>query len=124
MQQAIDIVVSAASEDVVNQVKKGRVIQETYVLNDMAALKKKGSNETNRKEAFNTGADARDGSNVVILDGITLIDNAVGTIAQTANSGDAFVKYALDITFLEDKISNGVKFTAYATICKIMIQPL
>ena len=68
MQQAIDIVVSAASEDVVdltkqqqetvqgNQVKKWSVIQATYVLNDTAALKKKGRNETNRKEAFNTGA--------------------------------------------------------------------
>ena len=141
------IVVSGQKEPVGVQVdpqKKGRVIHETYVLNDKAALKKKLSNETSRKEAFNAGTDARDGSNVVILmktsffehvkssfiedlvkmNAISSIENAVGTKVQTGNSGDAFVEYALDISFKVEENIHAVKFTAYATTCKIMIQPL
>ena len=60
--QAIDIVVHHVSDvveapatqeqEVVqgNQQSRGRVIQENYVLNDTAALKKKVRNETSRKE--------------------------------------------------------------------------
>ena len=97
--------------------KKGRVIQKNYVLNDTSALKKKIRNESYRKEAFNYGVDARDGSNVVVLmktsffehlksayiqdlikvEGITAIENAVGSKAQTELSGDAFVEYALEV---------------------------
>ena len=132
------IVVSGQKEPVGVQVdpqKKGRVIHETYVLNDKAALKKKLSNETSRKEAFNAGTDARDGSNVVILmktsffehfkssfiedlvkmNAISSIENAVGTKVQTGNSGDAFVEYALDISFIVEENIHAVKFTAYAT---------
>ena len=157
--EAIDIVVSteAVTDDdpvlmekqqqeveQVNHLKKGRVIQETYILNDTAALKKKVRWENGRKEPFNTGADAKDGSNVVVLmktsffeyvkswymqdlikmDGVTSIENAVGTKAQTSSSGDAFVEYALEVSFKVDEHIHAVKFTAYATTCKIMIQPI
>ena len=157
--EAIDIVVTAVGVtdddpvlmekqqqevEQVNHLKKGRVIQETYVLNDTAALKKKLRNENSMKEPFNTGADAKDGSNVVVLmktsffehvkacymqdlikmDGVTSIENAVGTKAQTANSRGAFVEYALDVSFKVDEHIHVVKFTAYATTCKIMIQPI
>ena len=154
--QAIDIVVHHASDvveapatkeqEVVqgNQQSRGRVIQENYVLNDTAALKKKVRNETSRKEPYNTGADAKDGSNVVILmktsffelvkssfmqdlinmDGVTLIKNAVGKKALPTNSGEAFVEYALDVSFEVEKTVHVIKFTAYATTCKLQIQPI
>ena len=124
--------------------KKGRVIQKNYVLNDTSALKKKVRNETSRKEAFNYGTDSKDGSNVVILmktsffehmkacfiqdlrqmDGIIEIDNAIGSKAPTEQSGDAFVEYALDIAFKVDSNIHSVKFTAYATTCKVQVQTL
>ena len=140
------VVVSGQKEPVVqvDPQKKGRVIQETYVLNDKAALKKKFSNEASRKEPFNAGTDARDGSNVVILkktsffehvesafiedlikmNDISSIENAVGTKVQTGNSGEAFDEYALDISYKVEENIHVVKFTAYATTCKIMIQPI
>ena len=139
---AIDIVVSGV--DVVeapalqdgqlvgntDPTKRGRIIQENYVLNDAAALKKKLLNETNKKEAYNSGKDAKDGSNVVTLmktsffeylkssfiqdlfkhEDISLIENAVATKAQTANSGDAFVEYAMMITFEAENTSHAIKF--------------
>ena len=87
--------------------QRGQVIKKNYVLNDTSALKKKVRNETNRKEALNHGIDSKDGSNVVILmktsffehlkacfiqdlrqmDGITNIDNAIGSKAPTEQSG-------------------------------------
>ena len=45
-----------AEHQVTAHVNKGRVIQENYVLNDAAALKKKMMNEMDRKEPFDTGA--------------------------------------------------------------------
>ena len=153
--EAINIIVSPSDvvEELVTKeqeivpedsVKRGRVIQDIYVLNDVAALKKKLRNETDRKEAFNTGADAKDGSNVVLLmktsffehlksafmqdliktDGIISIENAVATKVQTGNSGDAFVEFALDVSYEVDKNIHTVKFIAYATTCKLMIQPI
>jgi uncharacterized C2H2 Zn-finger protein len=58
------------------------------------------------------------------MDKVTTIENAVGTKVQTGNSGQAFVEYAMDIKFKVDETIHAVKFTAYATTCKIMIQPL
>ena len=122
----------------------GKVNQVNYTLNDTAALKKKLRHETNRKEPFTSGNDAKDGSNVVVLlktsffehmkmsylkdllqmDGITEIGNALGTKASTNQSGDAFVEYALDVRFTASNHTHGVKLTAYPTTCKVMIQPL
>ena len=127
-----------------NTPKTGKIIQQNYVLNDSAALKKKLRNETKMKEPFNTGTDSKDGSNVVILmktsffehvkgnliqdllkiDDITKIENAVAAKAQTANSGDAYVEYAMVITFVAENSSHAIKLTAYATTCKVMIQPI
>jgi hypothetical protein len=91
--EAIDIVVSASDDVVdltlqqeelvpVNGAKKGRTIQETYVLNDTAALRKKVRNETNRKDPFNTGADARDGSSVVILMKTSFFEHVKSTFME------------------------------------------
>ena len=122
----------------------GRIIQMNYVLNDAAALKKKLRNETNRKEPYTAGSDAKDGSNVVILmktsffehvksafmkdmmntDNIVEIGNATASKAPSGNSGDAFVEYALEIKFKAGGNSHGVKLTAYATSCKLQIQQL
>ena len=44
---------------------EGQVVQKGYVLNDTGALKKKLRQES-RKEPFNLGVEARDGSNMVI----------------------------------------------------------
>ena len=43
----------------------GRTVQKDYILNDISALKKKVRHET-RPEAFDTGSEASNGSNVVI----------------------------------------------------------
>ena len=95
------------------KVKKGQVIQKSYVLNDSGALKKKVRNEK-RKEPFDQGTEARDGSNMVVLlktsffehvkanfvnevekkEGIEIVQNAIGTKACTENSGEAFVANA------------------------------
>ena len=48
-------------------VRKAGSSRTLYVLNDRAALKKKMNNESNMKDPFNNGTDAKDGSNVVIL---------------------------------------------------------
>ena len=149
--EAIDIVVSDVAEASTNvqagvdsQVPRGRVIQKNYVLNDTAAMKKKLKNETSKKEPFNAGTDAKDGSNVVILmktsffehvkscfiqdlvkmEGVVKIENAVGVKVQSTSSGEGFVEYALDITFKVNDNNHAVKITAYATTCKLMIQPL
>ena len=47
------------------KVKKGLTVQKNYVLNDTSALKKKMRHE-GRKEPYNLGTEARDGSNMVI----------------------------------------------------------
>ena len=137
-------VVSEHDGALIENKKKGKIIQKNYVLNDTVALKKKLRNETNRKEAFNYGVDAKDGSSVVILmktsffehlkaayiqdlvkmDNITAADNALASKAQTEHSGDAFVEYSFDITFVVNSHVHSIKFTAYATTCKIQLQPL
>ena len=58
-------VMKKSDEGVIPTVKKGQVVQRNYVLNDTAALKKKKRHET-RKEPYNLGMEARDGSNMVI----------------------------------------------------------
>ena len=121
----------------------GSVIQKDYVLNDIGALKKKQKCET-RKEAFNHGTEARDGSNMVVLlktslfehvkaifinelvemESIEQVENALGSKASTENSGDAFVEYSLDIRFKVKDEMHTVKLTAYTTTCKLMFQPV
>ena len=101
---AVESVESSKKEPDVVQVdpqKKGRVIQETYVLNDKAALKKKLSNETSRKEAFNAGTDARDGSNVVILMKTSFFEHVKSS-------------------FMEDLVSSQLK-TLLVLKCKLAI---
>ena len=100
---------------VISTTKKGQVVQRNYVLNDVAALRKKKKHET-RKEPYNLGTEARDGSNMVIqmktsffehvkaefikdlvcMEGIELVENALGAKASTESSGEAFVEYLLD----------------------------
>ena len=153
---AIDIVVSNCDGNVVGinekepeivqsgEVVQGKVVQRNYVLNDTAAMKKKLKNEMNKKEPYDKGVDAKDGSNVVLflktslfeyvksqmmqdllkMDEVRKIDNAVGIKVKSANSGDGFIEFALDVTFEVYKSFYTVKFTAYATTCKIMIQPI
>ena len=122
---------------------KGLVVQRNYVLNDRTALKKKMGHE-GRKEPYNLGTEARDGSNMVVqmrtsffeyvkaeyikdlvsLDGIVQVENALGAKASTEHSGDAYVEYSLDVSFkLEDKV-HTIKLTAYTTSCRIMFQPV
>ena len=138
------LVPQVTENQVAARVNQGRVIQDIYVLNDAAALKKKMRNEMDRREPFDSGANAKDGSNVVVLmktsffeylksafmqdlierEEISEIGNAVATKAQTTSSGEAFVEFAMDITFETEKIKHVVKFIAYATTCKVMIQPI
>ena len=122
---------------------KGQVIHKNYVLNDSSALKKKKRNET-RKEAFNLGIEARDGSNMVVQmrtsffehvkskfiedmlnhKDIEKVENALGAKVASENSGDAFVEYSMDITFkVQDKLF-VTKMTAYTTTCRVMFQPV
>ena len=122
---------------------KGQVVQKNYVLNDTGALKKKLRHET-RKDPFNLGTEARNGSSMVVemktsffehvksefikelitQDGIKNVDNAIGAIANTEKSGEAFVEYSLDITFTVKEKVHAVKLTAYTTTCRIMFQPI
>ena len=96
-----------------SKVKKGRIIQKNYILNDSGALKKKKKHES-RKEPFNLGVEARDGSNMVIemktsffeyvkasfvnalaeTNGIESVENGVASKAPTENSGVAVVEYS------------------------------
>ena len=121
------------------KVKKGQVVHRNYFLNDSGALQKKVRHEK-RKDPFNQGTEARDGSNVVVLlktsffehvkgnfvnelekvEGIEIVENAVGAKASTENSGEAFVEYSFDISFkAKDKIYT-TKLTAYTTTCKMI----
>ena len=121
------------------KIMKGQVIQKNYILNDSSALKKKKKNE-NRKEAFNLGTEARDGSNMVIQmktsffehvkaefvkdilkhKDIEMVDNGLAAKASTENSGDGYVEYSMDIGFKFQEKSYVTKLTAYTTTCRIM----
>ena len=121
----------------------GKTVQRNYILNDTAALKKKVRHES-RKEAFNTGTDAKDGSNVVLLfktsffehvknhflqdliqqNDITQIKNAVGAKVSSEASGDAFVEYSVEVQFKAHNSDYSCKMIVYTTSCKIMFQPL
>ena len=46
--------------------KKGRIVQRNYILNNVAALKKKAKCETSRKQEFAFSKEAKNGSNVGI----------------------------------------------------------
>ena len=113
----------------------GKVFVKNYVLNDIAALKKKIRHE-GRKEAF-TMDEAKDGSNTVTLSrtsffehiklnfldalqkmkGITRTINATAVKAATEVSGDAFVELSLEISFMVTNTEYTVKLTAYTTTC-------
>ena len=130
-------------EVAVTSERRGQVIEKDYTLNDTAALKKKIRNES-RKEAFNLGIEARDGSNMVIemktsffehVKGnfindmfqnkdIQSVENAIGVKAATENNGGAFVEYQVDISFKVQDKAHTVKLTAYTTTCRIMFQPV
>ena len=47
--------------------RPGKLIQANYILNDTGALKKKLRHETARKDPYNEGTEAKDGSNMVFL---------------------------------------------------------
>ena len=140
--------VSEKSVELVTPTKKvagrrGQVVHKTYVLNDTSALKKKMRHE-DRKEVYNLGVEARDGSNMVIetrtsffehikaqfiddllrVEGIETVDNALAAKAATENSGGAIVEYSLDITFKVKDEMFTIKITAYTTSCRLMFQPV
>ena len=120
-----------------------KVIHKNYILDDIGALKKKIRHE-NQSEAFDMGTDAANGSNVVILlrtsffeyvkneyiselarmKGITGIQNAMGARAATEMSGEAFVEYLLEVSFVVQNTSYTVKISAYTTSCKVIFQPI
>ena len=122
---------------------QSNIQKRNYILNESNALKKKLKHE-NRNEPFNSGTEARDGSNVVLLmrtsffehtksqfikditknADIVNVDNALGSKVSSANSGEAFVEYSADVTFKLDNESYIVKLTAYTTSCTIMVQPV
>lgn len=54
---------------------------------------------------------------------IDKIKNGEAAKAATESSGEAFVEYAMDITFIANPITHTVKLTAYPTTCQLMIQP-
>ena len=64
-------------EVAVTSERRGQVIEKDYTLNDTAALKKKIRNES-RKEAFNLGIEARDGSNMVIEMKTSFVEHVKG----------------------------------------------
>ena len=123
--------------------KKGKVVQRNYVMNDVGALRKKLGHETRRKQEFIIAKEAKDGSNIILQmkasffefikakfiedlqqnGDIGEIENAEAARATTDSSGDAYVEYSMDITFLANQMSHTVKFIAYTTTCQIMIQP-
>ena len=122
--------------------KKGKVVQRNYVMNDVGALRKKLKHEA-RKQEFAISKEAKDASNIVVqtkasffdftkakfIDemysnpDIVEVDNAESAKAATEVSSDAYVEYAMDITFRANDISHTIKLTAYTTTCQIMIQP-
>ena len=140
---ALDTNEEQTNKNICSSSGKGRVIQKNYVLNDTAALKKKLRHET-RKDPFNLGTEARNGSNMVIelktsffehvkaefikdlmtKENIKQVENALGAKASTENSGEAYVEYSLDIVFQVNDKTYSVKLTAYTTSCRVMFQPV
>ena len=98
--------------------RKGTVIQRSYVMNDLGALRKKLKHE-GRKQDFMISNEARDASNTVIqmktsffeftkakfteeilqLEDIVTVNNAEAAKAATETSGEAYVEFSFDITF-------------------------
>ena len=109
----VDNVVLQPSES--NPVPIGQTIQRNYVLNDIGALKKKIRHES-RKDPYNQGTEARDGSNMVLLfktsffeylkynfindlvkaSGIDNVHNVIGAKVNSESSGEAFVEFSLE----------------------------
>ena len=57
-------------------------------------------------------------------DDILKIENAEGVKATTENSGDAYVEYSMEISFLVGQSTHTVKLIAYITTSQQMIQPI
>ena len=113
---------------------KGFVRQRNYILNDVAALKKKFRQE-NREADIVIGREAKDLSNITVPmrasffefvkaffvqdllsdPSILEISNAECVKASTESHGEANVEYSLELTFLASQISHTVKLTAYTT---------
>ena len=111
--------------------------------NDTGALKKKVRHES-RKDPYDQGTEAKDGSNVVVLcktsffehvknyfvqsllqeSQIKSIQNAVATKVNSESSGEAFVEFSVEIQFTANEHDYRVKLIAYTTSCKIMCQPI
>ena len=126
-----------------NHVFEGQIIQRNYILNDTGALKKKVRHES-RKDPFDQGTEAKDGSNVVVLcktsffehikkhfipelireSQITSIKNAVAAKVNSDSSGEAFVEFSVEVQFTANQHDYTVKLIAYTTSCKIMCQPI
>ena len=122
--------------------KRGTVIQRNYVMNDLGALRKKLQHE-GRKPDFILSKEAKDASNAIVQmkasffdftkanfieemqqsEDIINIQNAEAAKAATESSGDAYVEYAMDISFRVKEVTHTVKLTAYTTTCQLMIQP-
>ena len=124
--------------------KKGKIVQRTYTLNEVNALKKKLKFETTRKPEVSAIKEASDASNVsvemkssmfeltksrFIADlskdkRIVSIENGVGARAKSNTCGDALVEVAMNIKFRVDANCYTVKFTAYTTTSSFVIQPI
>ena len=130
---------SSSREGCVGPRQTGTTKLKNYVLNDVAALKKKLQHEK-RTTDFHISKEAKDLSNIVIQmrasffeymkshlleelesnQNILKIENAERSKAMTESSGEAFEEYSLDITFEHSGHSHSVKLTAYTTTSQIL----
>ena len=141
---AKSVLATKQGSDVANKSDKkmGKVIQRNYVMNDVGALRKKMSHEK-RKHDFVLAKEAKDGSNVIIQmrasffeftkakfideiqhnDDVSDVQNGEAVKAATEGSGDAYVEYSMDISFMAKDKAHTIKMIAYTTTCQLMIQP-
>ena len=124
--------------------KRGRTLQRNYTLNEVSALKKKLDCETDRRSNFYMGNEASNGANIQVMmktsffeytkakfiediqasGVVTSVENATRVKVGTETQGEAFVEYAVTISFMVHSIEHTIKLTAYATTCKIMVQSI
>ena len=55
---------------------------------------------------------------------VTPVENATRVKVGTETQGEAFVEYAVTISFMVHSIEHTIELTAYATTCKIMVQSI
>ena len=125
--------------------KKGKLIQRSYTLNDVNALKKKLKCESSRKREPFIDNEANDGSNLKIAmkasffelakerlfedlknhEDFIEVNDGIGAVAATSGGNDdAFVEYGMSVKFKKGDTIHKIKLTNYATTCAIMIQPM